>query len=52
MMIMDHTSGDSDGAHLAVDVVFRLREFFLDGCGEGDDFERRTGLVNILERPV
>jgi hypothetical protein len=52
MMIMDHASGDSDRAHLAVDVIVRLRELLLECGGEGDDFERRTGFVNILQRPV
>src|SRR5215470_16901421 len=44
-MIMDHASGHSDGAHLAVDVIFGTDEFLLDRGGEGDDFERRTGFV-------
>ena len=52
MMIVDHASGDSDRAHLAIDVIVRLREFLLHRGGERDDFERRTRFVDILQRPV
>src|SRR5215208_5729975 len=52
MMIVDDASGDSNRAHLAVDVIVYFCKLLLERRGESDDFERRTGFVNILQRPI
>src|SRR6266487_586176 len=52
MMIMNHPSGDRDLSHLAINLVIRPGEAFLD-CGRvSDDLERRARLVCILERSI
>src|SRR6266542_554682 len=52
MMIMNHAPGDRDLSHLAINLVIRPGEAFLD-CGRvSDDLERGARLVRILERSI
>ena len=51
MMIMDHASGDSDGAHLAIDSFLNSREL-LSNAAENATILCRARLVDVLQRPV
>src|SRR6266705_1072797 len=52
MMIMNHPSGDRDLSHLAINLVIRPGQAFLD-CGRvSDDLESGARLVSILERSI